>query len=90
MSTHVLHLVLTYHWYDETASGRKTIEYRAMTEKWRKQIWEKRDTATTQTFAIDKIDIGECPIEGWNGHYYRIHFISPAITSLPGNQNGYR
>ena len=81
----VLHLVLTYHWYDETESGRKSVEYRAMTDRWRRQIWDRRDeithvrfargyTSTMQTFEVEKIDVGSCPIEGWDDEYYRIHF----------------
>ncbi len=52
-----LHLVLTHHWYDETASGRKRVEYRAMKSIithglfkgarrdsiWLNMIWNKRD-----------------------------------------------
>lgn len=43
-----LKLVLTHHWYDETVSGRKRVEYRSMTEadgkpsRWYSQIWTKR------------------------------------------------
>jgi len=81
----ILHLVLTYYWYDKTESGRKRIEYRNMTDRWRRQIWERRDkithvrfargyTSTMQTFAVKKIDVGPCPIEGWDDEYYRIHF----------------
>ena len=80
-----LHLVLTHHWYDETAAGRKRIEYRRMTTHWMILIYERRDTIkrvqfsrgytrTTQTFAVDKIDLGPCPIPGWDGQYFRIHF----------------
>lgn len=57
--------------------------------KWMHQIWQRRHgikkvrfsrayTATTQTFAVVKIDIGPCPIPGWTGDFYRIHF-----TELP-------
>lgn len=41
MTGRLLHLVLTFHWYDEIASGRKTVEYRKSTPFWRKRIWEK-------------------------------------------------
>lgn len=82
---HVLHLVLTYHWYDETDRGAKSIEYRAMTKRWMKQILDRRHeithvrfargyTATMRTFEVEKIDIGACPIEGWDDQYIRIHF----------------
>jgi hypothetical protein len=61
----LLHLVLTYHWYDETAHGSKRVEYRAMTPRWRKLIFDKRDeithvrfargyTATMQTYKVEK------------------------------------
>lgn len=80
-----LHLVLTHHWYDETAAGHKRIEYRCMKPRWMRLIYERRDmikrvrfsrgyTRTTQTFAVDKIDLGPCPIPGWSGQYFRIHF----------------
>ena len=80
-----LHLILTFHWYDLTVSGAKTIEYRAMSERWRKLIWDRRDqithvrfargyTSTMQTFRVHWIDMGSCPIPGWDGTYYRIHF----------------
>ena len=81
----VLHLVLTYHWYDETDRGAKSIEYRAMTRQWARQIWQRRNeithvrfargyTSTMRTFEVEKIDIGDCPIDGWDDQYYRIHF----------------
>jgi hypothetical protein len=96
MSADTLHLVLTRHWYDETAAGRKRVEYRSTTEPfggkpsiWYARLWLKRHTfkfvrfsraytSTTQTYAVVKIDIGTCPIPGWSGDFYRIHF-----TDLP-------
>lgn len=80
-----LHLVLTYHWYDEIAAGRKTIEYRAMTHHWDKLIWKRRKqivevrfargyTKTVLVRSVVGIDIGPCPYHGWEGNYYRIHF----------------
>ncbi len=87
MSAHTLHLVLTHHWYDETtkAVDPKRIEYRAMSPRWMVLIYERRHliqfvrfargyTKTTQTFAVSLIDIGPCPIPGWDGDYIRIHF----------------
>jgi hypothetical protein len=81
-----LRLVLTYHWFDEMAAGRKNVEYRAMTPHWRKRIWAKRHqltsaiysrayTATTLRREIYFIDIGPCPYPGWPGKYYRIHHV---------------
>jgi len=86
-----LHLILTKRWYDETTSGNKRIEYRAMTKvcglpsKWKSAIWNQREDIKTVTFhraytsvvsvyRVAKIDIGPCPIPGWIGDYYRIHF----------------
>jgi hypothetical protein len=98
----MLNLVLTYHWYDKVEAGNKPIEYRAMSPKWKRDIWEKRDTikrvrlqraytkthlfkdvekkrAYTKTHLfkdVEKIDIGQCPYDGWDDNYYRIHFAS--------------
>lgn len=86
-----LKLTLTHLWYDETASGRKRVEYRSMTDecgkpsRWYSQIWLKRHqitrvrfsrgyTPTTLLFDVVKIDIGPCPIPGWEGDFYRLHF----------------
>lgn len=84
---HTLKLVQTFHWYDETQSGRKRVEYRKMSPHWKKLIWDKRAALThvrfqrgfhppiqQQTFAIAQIDIGSCPIDGWNDQYYRVFF----------------
>lgn len=52
-----LKLVLTHHWYDETAAGRKRVEYRTMTEadgkpsRWYGQIWLKRHEIKRVRFA---------------------------------------
>lgn len=80
-----LHLVLTHHWFNEMESGRKAIEYRAKSDRWRKMIWEKRERIThvrfsfgystwTITLPVTLIDSGHCPIPGWDGEFYRIHF----------------
>lgn len=82
-----LYLVLTGQWFTETASGRKRIEYRKICPHWEKLIWEKRAdiktvtfsrgmTKVTLTYNVTAIDIGPCPIEGWPGDYYRIHFTA--------------
>lgn len=85
-----LHLVLTGHWYEQTVHGRKRVEYRTITPHWKKRIWEKRGSIETVTFSkgytaektsyyVEKIDVGPCPLEGWEGDFYRIHFTdSPA------------
>ena len=82
----ILHLVVTFHWYDESAAGRKSIEYRAMVPRWRRIIWDRRHeythlrlarayTSTMAIYEIEKIDIGDCPLDGWDDEqYYRIHY----------------
>jgi len=80
----MLNLVLTYRWYDKIEDGSKLIEYRAMSPKWDRDIWQKRGTikkvrfqrAYTKTHLfkdVEKIDIGKCPYDGWDDDYYRIH-----------------
>jgi hypothetical protein len=81
----VLHLPLTFEWFDLTERGEKSVEYRVMIPRWEKQIWERRDEIThvrfrrgftqlTIEYPVEKIDVGPCPIPGWNDQYYRIHF----------------
>ena len=81
----VLHLVLTYHWFDEIVADRKRIEYRDITEFWAKRIWYVRDeithvrfsrgyTSQTIEFPVSGITIGTCPYPEWDGLYYMIHF----------------
>ena len=87
MKEKTLHLVLTHHWFDEILTGRKNVEYRKMSPYWKRLIWEKRHEIThvrfqrgysknpkTITFPVFLIHIGECPIDGWNDLYFRIHF----------------
>ena len=87
----VLHLVLTRHWFDETERGAKSVEYRKMTDQWRRLIWDRREeithvrfsraySKTTLTFPVEKIDIGECPIPGWGEKYFRIHFLQNTVV----------
>lgn len=87
-----LHLVLAAKWYDATVDGHKRIEYRAMSPHWQRVIWERRHeykhvrfsrgySKTMAMYEIDGIDIGPCPLPGWDGDWYRIHF-SPEYESL--------
>lgn len=80
----VLHLVVSFKWYDAHASGAKDIEYRAMSPHWHKLIWDRKRklthvrysrgySSTTMTRKITGITIGHCPYKGWEGMYYRIH-----------------
>ena len=79
----VVHLVLTYHWFDEMVNLRKHVEYRAMTPHWKRLIWDRRNeiaaarfsrgyTAETILRPIIGIDVGPCPYNGWDGDYYRL------------------
>jgi len=79
-----LHLVLTYHWYDEMKAGRKDIEYRLVSRHWHRLIWLRREqifmvrfsrgyTSETMSRAVLRIDRGRCPLDDWNGEYYRLH-----------------
>jgi len=82
----IIHLVLTYHWFDEMLAGRKDIEYRRICGKWCLDIWLKRGKITHARFQraydknprtilrpVTKIDIGTCPYPGFDGDYYRLH-----------------
>lgn len=93
-----LHLVLTHHWYDQTESGEKRIEYRYPSPRWMEQIWERRDhisavrfargyTSRTITRPVERIDIGPCPIPGWGGDYIRIHFLPNNPVRNAGENN---
>jgi hypothetical protein len=88
-----LHLVLTFDWFDQTDIGWKRVEYRKMTPRWKKLIWDIRDeiktvrfargyTADTREYNVHKIDIGTCPIPSWDGEYYRIHFSDSALPNV--------
>ncbi len=87
-----LHLVLTHHWYDQTESGAKLTEYRAITPRWKRMIWDRRNeithvrfsrgyTSRTLTRAVEMVSIGDCPIPGWEGQYFRIHFLPNDLLS---------
>lgn len=82
-----LNLVLTEHWFDEIESGRKRIEYREMSDHWKRLIWDRRDRIThvrfqrafnkgakKLTFMVDAISVGKCPYDGWDECYYKIMF----------------
>lgn len=80
-----LTLVLTGHWYDTTERGEKRVEYRKMSPHWERMIWHRRERITSvrfsrgyskqaMTFDVTKIDTGPCPLPGWNGLFYRVHF----------------
>lgn len=80
----VLDLVLAHHWFDEVAYGRKRVEYREMTPKWERMIWERRKRIVAVRFRrgyskrclilpLHYVDVGPCPYIGWPGTYYRLH-----------------
>jgi len=66
MTDKTLHIVLEYKWYDFIESGKKFIEYRAMSDYWNKRLknkdynfitFHKGYTSTTMTFRIKTIFI---------------------------------
>lgn len=80
----VLDLVLIGYWWDEVAAGRKRTEYRKMTPRWKRLIWDRRRrivavrlrrgyTRRSITLPVTYTDIGRCPYAGWTGEYYRLH-----------------
>jgi len=92
----IVHLVLTYHWFDEMIAGRKDIEYRSMTPHWKRLIWDRRDRITDASFSrgytsttirrpVQMIDVGPCPYNGWSASYYRLH-LGPIMTTAPNNE----
>jgi len=89
----VLDLVLTYYWYDEILSGRKTNEYREIKDIWIKRIWNNRDkithvrfhrgyTMTTITVRVDRIHKTSCPYEGWDDKYFNIYLNQDDVYAL--------
>ena len=97
----VLHLVLSFRWFDEIERGTKPVEYRKMNPFWKKRIWIRRHSISAVIFhrgytpkkaarAVSKIDVGPCPYAGWSGNYYRI-FIraqNPKVEHRPTGQGG--
>ena len=81
-------LSLKRKWFAKIWNGEKSIEYRRVTPKYRKLatwIGERRGvfmmfyigmmaTGPRLLVEVKKIDVGKCPIEGFDGDYYRIHF----------------
>jgi len=75
-------------WFAKVWNGEKTVEYRAVTPKYKKlATWIENARGVFMVFYIgmmptgprilvqvSKIDIGKCPLEGFDGDYYRIHF----------------
>ena len=75
-------------WFAKIWNGEKTIEYRRVIPKYRKlATWLDDARGVFMMFYIgmmprgprmlvqvSKIDVGTCPIAGFAGDYYRIHF----------------
>ena len=77
-------------WFAKIWNGEKTIEYRAVSPRYRRLadwVGKGRSRGVFMMFYIgmmstgprllvqvSKIDVGKCPIEGFDGDYYRIHF----------------
>lgn len=87
----LVHFVLKSVWFHQIGTGEKNVEYRAITPRW-KTILDKNPNVAcfsrgynrrNRIFrAIEKIDIGPCPIPGWTGDYFRIHLIPEANTFI--------
>jgi len=81
----VVHFVLKRHWHAEMLSGRKDIEYRAITPYWTSRLVKPGYRITHAAFSrgytargrfvrpVTLIDIGPCPYPGWTGDFYRVH-----------------
>ena len=75
-------------WFAKIWNGEKTVEYRAVKPKYAKLSKWVGDTpgvffvfyigmmasGPRLLVQVKKIDIGKCPLEGFDGDYYRIHF----------------
>lgn len=75
-------------WLARIWNGEKTVEYRQVKPYWQRRIggWVgKRGkfvemrlgygrNTPAMLLQVDRIDIGPCPYEGWDGQYYRLHF----------------
>ena len=97
-----LHLILCGVWFDRVLCGDKRVEYRRITPRWTKQIWERRPvglvlhrgyTRNVIRAEITLIDTGPCPYKGWEGDYYRVHFtprvrrmVGKAVTAADGRE----
>ena len=82
-------LPLKRKWFAKIWNGEKNIEYREVKPYWTRRIgsWPIEREVKFVMFQIgyakdgprllvqvSKVDVGECPYEGWDGVYYRIHF----------------
>lgn len=75
-------------WFAKIWNGKKTVEYRTVTPKYKRlATWIGKPRGVFMMFYIgmmktgprmlvqvSKIDIGKCPLKGFDGDYYRIHF----------------
>ena len=86
-----LFLVLKKYWYGQIALGEKSVEYRQYNSFWRNRLDGKEfenvvfqlgysKNAPQMKFAIDHIDIGDCPFS--KGKYFRIHFDSSSMKHI--------
>ena len=92
----ILHL--SRKWFAEIAAGRKCVEFREKKPYWDKRIggWlvpgirfvEFRlgyARAQYRMLAqVGKVDVGQCPYEGWDGDYYRLRFALVGLYWFDG------
>lgn len=76
-------------WFARIWNGDKTVEYREVKPYWTRRIgnWVGKETrfiemrlgylknGPVMLLQVGHTDIGPCPYDGWNGDYYRIHFV---------------
>ena len=90
-------LSLKRRWFAKIWNGDKNVEYRAVKPKYKKLAqWVGNAHGVFMVFYIgmmstgprllvqvSKIEIGKCPIEGFDGDYYAIHFeiVQPYLYS---------
>jgi len=55
-----IHLVLTHHWYDEIASGRKLTEYRAKNRPWTMPIRRMARRVYQDSFQMNIVTCKAC------------------------------
>lgn len=82
------YLSLKRKWFAKIWNGEKSVEYRAVTPKYKRLaawIGDARGvfmmfyigmmkTGPRMLVQVSKIDVGKCPLEGFDGEYYRIQF----------------
>lgn len=86
-------------WFAKIWNNEKTIEYREVKPYWTRRIGEwggrkikfvemrlgYRKEVPVMLLQVWYTDIGPCPYDGWDGDYYRLHFV---VVSYYWRRNG--